>query len=518
MTRRGIVWLILGAMFFGATVFAVTIEGNLYLESTSFCGTSCHTMYPEQLTHAASPHANVPCGICHIAHGLKGFIRAKFVDGPQELWSLVTATYPTPIPTPLRHRMPAREMCERCHWPDKFYGQRLITLDRFDPDPPNSHRKVRLVLNTGGGSDAEGTGRGIHWHIQNEVTFGHTDRERQDVPWVKSTVDGKEVLFLAEGADPALVEQTEQRTMDCIDCHNRATHRLVSPVREIDRRMGLGHLNPKIPDLKMMALRLVDTEYESYEVAQTEIREGLKKHYAEKRPKVAEEYAKDLAKAAEVFIEIHRAGGFPEMKLTWRSHANNIGHREFPGCFRCHDGKHVSADGQVIRQSCNLCHQSVGEIREDEAGNLVPQPFRVIGDTHAEEDCTTCHIIHGQQEKTYDVRPERVACIECHEDEPGDRNPEGFVEGAPHTELPCFECHAIHYAERPPEQRCNRCHPGIETRGMHPLHIEEDLACDACHLPHRFRVEAASVEDTCLECHEDIDVGAYIKAFRNGTP
>ena len=34
----------------------------------------------------------------------------------------------------------------------------------------------------------------------------------------------------------------------------------------------------------------------------------------------------------------------------------NIGHTDFPGCFRCHDGAHTAKDGSSITQDCNACH------------------------------------------------------------------------------------------------------------------------------------------------------------------
>jgi hypothetical protein len=33
-----------------------------------------------------------------------------------------------------------------------------------------------------------------------------------------------------------------------------------------------------------------------------------------------------------------------------------LGHNDFPGCFRCHDGSHTSADGQTISNDCTACH------------------------------------------------------------------------------------------------------------------------------------------------------------------
>jgi len=43
------------------------------------------------------------------------------------------------------------------------------------------------------------------------------------------------------------------------------------------------------------------------------------------------------------------------MKLTWGTHPNHIGHQD-GGCFRCHDGSHVSKDGRTIAGDCDTCH------------------------------------------------------------------------------------------------------------------------------------------------------------------
>ena len=45
-----------------------------------------------------------------------------------------------------------------------------------------------------------------------------------------------------------------------------------------------------------------------------------------------------------------------EQKSDWNTHPNNIGHLNSPGCFRCHDGKHLSSELESVRLECNLCH------------------------------------------------------------------------------------------------------------------------------------------------------------------
>jgi len=44
------------------------------------------------------------------------------------------------------------------------------------------------------------------------------------------------------------------------------------------------------------------------------------------------------------------------MNVSWGVHPNNLGHMDFPGCFRCHDGSHTSGDGQTITNDCSACH------------------------------------------------------------------------------------------------------------------------------------------------------------------
>jgi hypothetical protein len=49
---------------------------------------------------------------------------------------------------------------------------------------------------------------------------------------------------------------------------------------------------------------------------------------------------------------------FPELRVTWGTYVNNLGHVDSPGCFRCHDGSHATTDGKdTITQDCGACHQ-----------------------------------------------------------------------------------------------------------------------------------------------------------------
>ena len=59
------------------------------------------------------------------------------------------------------------------------------------------------------------------------------------------------------------------------------------------------------------------------------------------------------AKAAQVkaagteLVTLYCQNVFPDMKVTWGTHPNHIGHMNYPGCFRCHDGDHAAKDGKT---------------------------------------------------------------------------------------------------------------------------------------------------------------------------
>jgi hypothetical protein len=60
-------------------------------------------------------------------------------------------------------------------------------------------------------------------------------------------------------------------------------------------------------------------------------------------------------RAAQGTLAIWNRNVFPAMKVTWGTYPNNIGHTDFPGCFRCHDDR-TSADGRTVSQDCSACH------------------------------------------------------------------------------------------------------------------------------------------------------------------
>jgi len=64
-----------------------------------------------------------------------------------------------------------------------------------------------------------------------------------------------------------------------------------------------------------------------------------------------------VQQAGQEVANIYLRNVFPDMRVTWGTRPNNLGHNDSPGCFRCHDGNHQSADGKTITNDCSACHQ-----------------------------------------------------------------------------------------------------------------------------------------------------------------
>ena len=85
---------------------------------------------------------------------------------------------------------------------------------------------------------------------------------------------------------------------------------------------------------------------------------------------LASQRSKDIADAGGEIAAIYNRNVFPELKVTWGTYPNNLGHTDFPGCFRCHDGSHSTADQKMtITQDCNTCHEPLA-IEEASPGVL----------------------------------------------------------------------------------------------------------------------------------------------------
>jgi hypothetical protein len=150
--------------------------------------------------------------------------------------------------------------------------------------------------------------------------------------------------------------QGERRVMDCVDCHNRASHTFVTAEEALNRAMSEGAVNPSLPWVHKEALVLLKAEYTSQDEARTMIPAQLEAFYRSGNPQVLAAKSDLVKQAGQELATLYSQNVFPDMKVTWGTHPNHIGHMSYPGCFRCHDGDHTAKNGTAITQDCAACH------------------------------------------------------------------------------------------------------------------------------------------------------------------
>src|SRR5271166_4424850 len=370
-----------------------------FTDSVDFCGQLCHSvMHPEFVAYKASPHARVACVDCHVGSGANWYVKSK-LSGLRQVYYTAMGTYPRPIPTPVHNLRPAADTCEQCHWPKKFWGAQLKVFSHFGTDEKNTPRVLRLLIKTGGGDPGLGQSTGgIHWHmnISNKFSYFATDDQRQVIPWVRmEDSKGNVTDFIVKDNPPTQeqIDKATKRRMDCIDCHNRPTHVFTPPDVSVNRSMVAGSIDPSLPFIKAQSVEVLTGDYKSHDEATQAIAEKIPKFYADKYPQIAATKAASINKAVDELQVIYSTTFFPTMKVDWKTHPNNIGHLYYPGCFRCHDGNHVSKDGKVISKDCNSCHTMLDQEAGSLQAALPAEQFKHpvdIGDLTA-VNCADCH-------------------------------------------------------------------------------------------------------------------------------
>jgi len=353
--RRLLPWATLTAV--AIVVFSGGSTVWEYTNSPQFCGTSCHTMPPEYSAYQVSPHARILCVECHIGRDFMGggFVLRKAGD-LKHVFATVFTTYKFPIRAD--EMRPARETCERCHSPEKFAADSLKEIKRFGTDVNNTPTSIYLTLKTGGGSTRQGLGKGIHWHIQSEVYYLPEGETEQTIPFVRVIgADGKPTDYydLNTDFDVTKVDTSKLKKMDCITCHNRITHLISPPGDAVDQLLANNVISPKIPEIRLKAAEVLSQTYATTAEALANIA-TLPEYYRTTYPEYYAANSLQLADVVKTLQSTYQQSFFPEQKEDWETHANNVGHRLTPGCFRCHDGKHLNDKQESIRLECNLCH------------------------------------------------------------------------------------------------------------------------------------------------------------------
>ncbi len=350
-------------------VGTASYRGVQYMDSTSFCGTTCHrVMDPEYTAYQNSPHSRVECVECHIGPGAGWFVRSK-LSGLRQVFAVTFHTYSRPIPSPVKYLRPARETCEQCHWPQRFTGDKFLVNTSYKDDEKNTPQTDVLVLKVGGRT-FQGL-VGIHGHHLSDavrIRYISTDAEREVIPAVYYTDDsGKTTEFISTDTKPTQqqLDKGDHRVMDCVDCHNRPTHAFDLPENAVDKQMSLGLISPELPYIRKKAVEVLKVDYPTRDVAQQRIASELNNFYRTNYPQIYKTRRTLVEQSVKEVAAIYLRNVFPDMRLTWGTHPNNLGHNDSPGCFRCHDGSHTSADGQTITNDCSACHDVLASGEEN---------------------------------------------------------------------------------------------------------------------------------------------------------
>lgn len=359
--RHALGW-VAGLTVVNIIIFSVgTYRGVQYMDSVRFCGQTCHTvMQPEFTAHQNSPHANVECVQCHVGPGAPWFVRSKF-SGLHQVYAVTFHVYERPIEYPVRNLRASRETCEQCHWAQKFDGKKLIVIRSFQEDEKNTEVTTVLMLKIGGHTWNGAIGiHGRHLNRNHPIEYVAVDKHRQAIAEVSFVDDttGKRVVFTQTDTKPTAEQlaQGEHRAMDCIDCHNRPAHTFQMPGPALDQAMERGHVSPALPYIKKEALAALKGNYPDRETARREIAAAIEAFYQKSYPDVYKSQHALLETSISGVQQIYLNNIFPAMNITWGTYPNNLGHTDFPGCFRCHDGSHTSADGKTIPNDCDTCH------------------------------------------------------------------------------------------------------------------------------------------------------------------
>jgi hypothetical protein len=519
--RRRAVWrtILIGLAFIAGFV-VLGIAAILvweYSNSVAFCSNACHDVHPEEpASYSDSYHAQVKCTECHM--GRTGTLRGIVLKAGhfRHLPEVIFDNYDRPLESETLR--PPNESCERCHWPESFHGDTVRAITRFQPDETNSEQRTYLILKTAGGAEERALGYGIHWHIVNKVEYIATDHDGQEIAWVRSTLpDGRTVEY-SDAANPLTAEEiaaAEKKTMDCVDCHNRVGHPFSSPENLLDEALAGGRLSQDLPYIKQEMMELLTASYPDQEAALQAIA-PWKASYVAAYPEAAATQMAAIDQAEQLAEELVPRLVFAESGITWRSFPDDGRHKDFPGCFRCHDGKHLSPEGESIRLHCNICHTTPVTVGADSRPPQMPVGVVEEPPSHLETNFIADHRFQASE-----------ACAECHGEINFGRDDSSFcassschgrawlavdldaafphpipLEGK-HAQVLCSECHN---GEAKPEYKCSNCHQPPQA-----THFGDQ--CEDCHTPagfeqatladfqHPIPLEGAHAGLDCIACH-----------------
>jgi hypothetical protein len=403
--RHRMILSIFNTAVFGIIILIAVSSYKAYhfTETVSFCGTLCHhVMKPEYTAYERSPHARVRCVDCHVGPGASFYVKSK-LSGLYQVYATLADVYPHPIPVPIKNLRPAQETCEQCHWPDAFFGGKQVTMTHFLTDKSNSRWNIEMLVKIGGGSPSTAQTTGIHWHmnIANKVEFIARDSTYQDIPWVKITNLKTGVSNLFQDTNSPLsaaeIDSLPRHRMDCMDCHNRPTHIFRSPSYSVNLALATRRIQQTLPDIKQNGVDVLVKKYASTDEALKNISQKMWQLYDPKNfPDTIISNA-SIEQAMGALQEIYSHNFFPGMDVRWDMYADNIGHLDYKGCFRCHGGSHQNESGESIPRECTTCHYILSQGSPGNtqyASNPEGLEFKHpedIGEAWKEMGCYECH-------------------------------------------------------------------------------------------------------------------------------
>jgi hypothetical protein len=257
-------------------------------------------------------------------------------------------------------------------------------------------------------------------NLANEITYIATDERRQVIPWVQAKDKNgnvTEYVFTGAPLTPAQVASMPRRRMDCIDCHNRPAHIYNPPDVALDNAFAANRLDLSLPYLKRQAMEVLGKTYNTEDEALKSIASGLDGYYRTNYPDVYAQKKSSIDFSIAEVKRVYQINFFPEMKTDWQAHPNNIGHLRSAGCFRCHDGEHVSSSGKVIRNDCNICHTVLYDSARPAEQNARTGSFQHPVDLGglADRKCDSCHKANKPFQHPIDLGDiSMFQCVECH--------------------------------------------------------------------------------------------------------
>ena len=377
-------------------------EAFHFTESVEFCGTICHeVMKPEHTAYQNSAHARVACVACHVGTGADWYVRSK-MSGMYQIYSVLFNKFQKPIPVPIHNLRPARETCEQCHWPQKFYAQKLRAERHYLNDEENTQWDIQLVMKIGAQQSAHGLKEGIHWHINPDISVEYIseDEKNLDISLVQYTnhKTGDIKVYKSEETELNQIPENDFRKMDCMDCHNRPSHNYQPPAFFVNEAITSGSIPKDLPEIKNLSMEICNEQISDTDSAKEFIQKSIMEFYESEYPEILESDEGKIRQAITGLNNIYFKNIFPEMNVRWDAYPNHIGHREFDGCFRCHNDNLTNENGDTISKDCNICHTIIAQGTEEEmqfaqTGESLPflHPGDVEEDEWQEALCTDCH-------------------------------------------------------------------------------------------------------------------------------